>query len=56
MCQEVDAQNILTCLHWLVQLGQELAILTIPRLTVELATPQATVVLALPQAHTNRTF
>lgn len=45
MCQEMDAQSILTCLHSLVHLVQELAILTIPQLTVELATPQA---------HTNR--
>lgn len=47
MCQEVDAQNILTCLHSLVHLGQDLVILTILRLTV---------VLAPLQAHTNRAY
>lgn len=47
MFQEVDAQNILTCLHSLVHLGQDLVIMTIPRLTVVLATPQA---------HTNQTY
>lgn len=47
MCQEVDAQNIPTCLHLPVHLGQDLAMINIPRLTVEIVPLQD---------HTNRVY